>query len=357
LYFGSVKFFKHLIYGVFILIVTAILFSLIFFTAGYFKHKEAEAALRDELLQMEANQASFVENTVSIPENATLGDVYLHLLARGFTPQNMLNYISEAHKDDFSAFVESQSEGDAPEGEEVQKNPPVDTTESYTKLYPDLYAEPPQSFVISPNTAYLTFDDGPSEYTADLLTILDKYQIKATFFFSGGTSDSDKAMMKRIADEGHTIGVHSISHNYTEVYESIESFLEDFYNTYQNIYEATGVRPSIFRFPGGSINNYNRLYYEQIIAEMTRRGFVYYDWNVAGDDASNTATWTSIYNSVTRGAKEHIGSRIIVLLHDSKAKTITVVEDVIVALRDMGFTFSEIKPDTMPSTFSYDDIP
>jgi peptidoglycan/xylan/chitin deacetylase (PgdA/CDA1 family) len=356
LYFGSVKFFKHLIYGVFILIIAAILFSLIFFAVGYVRHKEAETALLNELRQMEEDYASFQENTVSIPENATLGDVYLHLLARGFTPQNMLNYISEAHKDDFEKFVKSKTEEET-QTEEEAGVPKVDTAESYTKLYPDLYAEPPKSFVKSPNTAYLTFDDGPSDHTNDLLNILKEYDVKATFFLNGGTTDEKKKIMKRIADEGHTIGIHSNSHVYTDIYSSVEAYLEDFYETYQIIYEATGVRPTIFRFPGGSINNYNRLIYEQIIAEMTRRGFVYYDWNVAGDDTSNTATWTSIYNNITVGAKKYIGSQIIVLLHDTKSKTITVVEDVIVALRDMGFTFSEIKTDTMPSTFSYDDMP
>jgi peptidoglycan/xylan/chitin deacetylase (PgdA/CDA1 family) len=355
LYFGSVKFFKHLIYGVFILIIAGFLFALIFFGAGYARLKKSEAALQSELSEIKAENTEFVQNTVSIPENATLADVYLHLLARGFTPDNMLNFISEAHKDDFEAFLENKNSDNSETAEE--STPGIDTTESYTKLYPDLYATPPENFKVSPNTAFLTFDDGPSDHTNDLLTILDKYGIKATFFFSGGTDDDDKKMMKRIADEGHTIGVHSISHKYTEIYSSVEAYLDDFYNTYQNIYEATGVRPTIFRFAGGSINNYNRLVYEQIIAEMTRRGFVYYDWNVAGDDASNTATWTSIYNSVTTGAKSRIGSQIIVLLHDSKAKTVSVVEDVIVALRDMGFTFSEIKTDTMPTTFSYDDYP
>jgi peptidoglycan/xylan/chitin deacetylase (PgdA/CDA1 family) len=349
MYFGSVRFFKHLIYGVFILFIAAILFALIFFGTGYYKLKKTEAELRDELVRMETETDFYIENTVVIPENATLSDVYLRLLARGFTAENMLNFISEAHKTDFEAFLERQN----PETEETPETPP-DFTESYTKLYPDLYVQPPESFTLSPNTAFLTFDDGPSSHTADILTILERQNIKATFFFSGGTEKEARDMMKRVADAGHTIGVHSISHRYTEIYSSVESYLEDFYNTYQNIYEATGVRPTIFRFAGGSINNYNRLIYQQIIAEMTRRGFVYYDWNVAGDDASATATWTSIYNSVTSGARTHIGSQIVVLLHDSKAKTSTVVEDVINALRDMGFTFSEIKPDTMPTTFTYD---
>ena len=83
--------------------------------------------------------------------------------------------------------------------------------------------------------------------------------------------------MKAVADAGHTVGVHSISHDYEKVYESVESYLADFNDTYNCIYEATGVKPRFFRFPGGSINNYNRFVYMQIIAEMTRRGFVYFD--------------------------------------------------------------------------------
>jgi hypothetical protein len=86
---------------------------------------------------------------------------------------------------------------------------------------------------------------------------------------------------------------------------------------------------------------------------MTRRGFVYYDWNVSGEDAVTGATWTTIYNNVVKGAKAHIGDRVIILLHDSKSRTVTVVEDVITALEPMGYTFEPLDNTVMPITFAY----
>ena len=91
----------------------------------------------------------------------------------------------------------------------------------------------------------------------------------------GGEDEKSQQLMRDIVNAGHTIGIHSISHDYEKIYSSVESYLDDFNETYTCIYNATGVKPQIFRFPGGSINNYNRFTYMQIIAEMTRRGFVY----------------------------------------------------------------------------------
>ena len=127
--------------------------------------------------------------------------------------------------------------------------------------------------------------------------------------------------------------------------------------TYNSIYEATGVKPQIMRFPGGSINNYNRLVYPQIIAEVTRRGFVYYDWNVSGEDATTHATWTSIYNNVLNGINENTSGRAIVLLHDSADKqlTVTTVEDIIKALLADGYSFEALDNTVKPITFSYID--
>jgi len=126
-------------------------------------------------------------------------------------------------------------------------------------------------------------------------------------------------------------------------------------DTYTNIYEATGVEPDIIRFPGGSINSYNSLIYKQLIAEVTRRGFVYYDWNASGEDAAENVTWTSIYNSVLNGISENASGRAIVLLHDSAGKEMTVktVEDIIIALTNSGYTFAPLDNSVKPITFSY----
>ncbi|MDR0904357.1 MAG: polysaccharide deacetylase [Ruminococcus sp.] len=362
MYFGSVKFFKHLIYTVFFLFIGAIVLGLLWLGLGFFN-------LLPESLKFGATffpeKEIIIEEKeeITIPTEIPLSELIEALNASGYDTETLLDAIMIDDPDGTLNFAEeiAPEPAETPPAEPVVTEPPtvtdlIDPEQSapaYQKLYPDLYTEPPTEFIIETGAAYLTFDDGPSEHTDDILHILENYGIKATFFFCGGTSEEDRQTMKRAADEGHTIAIHSLSHNYTEVYASVESFLEDFNNTYQNVYEATGVKPQIFRFPGGSINNYNRFVYKEIIAEMTRRGFVYYDWNVSGSDAVEGATWTTIYNSVIDGAKGHVDDRAIILLHDSKSKTVTVVEDVIDELTRMGYHFEPLRPDIMPVTFAY----
>ncbi len=231
-------------------------------------------------------------------------------------------------------------------------------SEPYMELYPELYAEnPPASFKEDSGTVYLTFDDGPSDRTSDILEILGRYDIKATFFVCGGEDEKSQQLMRDIVNAGHTIGIHSISHDYEKIYSSVESYLDDFNETYTCIYNATGVKPQIFRFPGGSINNYNRFTYMQIIAEMTRRGFVYYDWNVSGEDAVRGADWTSIYNNIMSGIKSNTADRAIVLLHDSQSKenTVFVLEDIIDRLLEDGYKFDKLDNTVNPATFTYRD--
>ncbi|MDR0975276.1 MAG: polysaccharide deacetylase [Ruminococcus sp.] len=380
MYFGSVKFFKHLIYTVFFLIIGAIVLVALWFGLGYFNLLPDFIPPPAIVLKW---QEKALEKDIPTEPEVPLAEIMEELHAQGYTADSVLDAAliddPEAVRDFVVSYIKSEPDTaklliDAgiedmeiftPDGGEISitapEEPPavdelIDPEESapaYQKLYPDLYADPPTEFVIDTGAAYLTFDDGPTEHTESILYILEDYGVKATFFFSGGESEEAKRIMKRAADEGHTIGIHSLSHNYTEVYSSVESFLEDFNNTYQNVYEATGVKPQIFRFPGGSVNNYNRFVYKEIIAEMTRRGFVYYDWNVSGSDAVDGATWTTIYNNVRDGAKAHVNDRAIILLHDSKSRTVTVVEDVIDALRDMGYHFEALTHDIMPITFAY----
>ena len=98
---------------------------------------------------------------------------------------------------------------------------------------------------------YLTFDDGPSIYTNDILDILDSYNVKATFFVVGKEGTNAEEALQRIVDEGHTLGMHSYSHKYKELYESMDSFTQDFARIRDYIYQATGVESVCYRFPGG----------------------------------------------------------------------------------------------------------
>lgn len=224
----------------------------------------------------------------------------------------------------------------------------------YTTLYPHLYAERPAVQTLPPKTAFLTFDDGPSERTAEVLDILKERNIKATFFVTGKTSEFAKSMMRRIVNEGHTIAVHTFTHEFRQIYSSVQAYLDDFNNIYTLIYNVTGVKPSIFRFPGGSKNGFNRNNYREIINEMTRRGFDYFDWNVsAGDAVSRTPT--PVQNCIANVLNHSAGlNSCVVLMHDLRPKTTTVqaLPDIINGLAAQGFTFDKLSHDIDPSSFS-----
>ena len=99
---------------------------------------------------------------------------------------------------------------------------------------------------------YLTFDDGPSDLTPEVLDLLDKYDAKATFFVVYTDDEEYTSYLKEIVDRGHTIALHSYNHDYNKIYKSVDAFLEDFEKVYNWVYEETGVSPTLFRFPGGS---------------------------------------------------------------------------------------------------------
>lgn len=349
MYFGSVKFFKHLIYIVFFGWLATATFLAVFFGVKY--------GLDTKNPVEPAEPVNAEAGVINIPDGTTIEQLFLIMTAKGYSSQEILDIISSTDTQTLEDYIiKYAEENPGLFGEMISAGAAMeDTSAEYTKLYPDLYAEaPPTGYKEDDGTIYLTFDDGPSENLSDILYIMNKYNIKVTFFFCGGEDEASKERMKAAANAGHTIGIHSISHDYGKIYESVESYLADFYETYTNVYEATGVKPQIFRFPGGSINNYNRLVYKQIIAEMTRRGFVYYDWNVSGEDAVHDADWTSIYNNVVTGIQNNSADRAIVLLHE-KQQTVYVLEDVIDELIANGYHFGQLDNTVKPINFSYRD--
>ena len=201
----------------------------------------------------------------------------------------------------------------------------------YAGLYEELYAE--RSAVTEydddNNCIYITFDDGPSPYTEDLLEVLDRYNIKATFFLSPEDTEYDFRMMKLIVEKGHAIGIHTHTHVFYEIYSNVESYLDDFAQAYELVYRATGQRCRFFRFPGGSVNSYNYLIQDELIDEMSRRGFVYFDWNVDSMDAQG-ASPEKIMSNVLNQADNV--SPAFILLHDGMENTSLVLEDIIKAL-------------------------
>lgn len=226
----------------------------------------------------------------------------------------------------------------------------------YQTAYPDLYVE--RAAFAQPDTdrpvIYLTFDDGPSANTAQVLDTLKANGIKATFFVVNSDLDGSEDLYRRIVNEGHTIGIHTYSHRYTDIYSSVDSYLADFEKMFTKVYEITGVKPDIFRFPGGSINVYNQDMYMELIAEMLRRGFTYYDWNVASGDAGQTFTAQQIENAVVQGVGNK--SRSIVLLHDSSTKQATVasLQNIIDHFKGTH-EFMALDNTVQPAVFTYKD--
>ena len=199
--------------------------------------------------------------------------------------------------------------------------------------------------VIRPNgRIYLTFDDGPSEYTTSLLDVLNKYGVKATFFVTGYGEDE---LIKREYAEGHSIGLHSLTHNYSWIYTNLDNYFTDLNAVGERVRSITGQQSHIMRFPGGSSNTVSRLYdggqriMSTLVDEVSRHGYVYFDWNVDSDDAGNAKTADEVFRNVTNAI--HDGGEYVVLQHDVKPYSVEAVERIIQYGLEKGFVFSRLK--------------
>lgn len=224
-----------------------------------------------------------------------------------------------------------------------------------TELPDNIQAQPAQSVVTPAESgnnvdtsvpkqtiAYLTFDDGPSENTGEILDILKEYNVKATFFVVGKDLDEDKELYKRIVAEGHTLGMHSYSHQYSEIYSSVESFANDEKKLRDLLYETTGVIPTLYRFPGGSSNLVSNINMTEFIKYLNAEGITYFDWNVAsGDATSQNVDVDTLVNNVLTDVGMYDTS--VILMHDTNSKTTTVeaLRKIIENLQGLGI---EMRP-------------
>ncbi|MCM1126711.1 MAG: polysaccharide deacetylase [Lachnospiraceae bacterium] len=170
---------------------------------------------------------------------------------------------------------------------------------------------------------YLTFDDGPSGNTNRILDILKEYNIKATFFVVGRTDENSVKAYQRIVSEGHTLGMHSYSHKYAEVYASEESFISDLEELQEYLYQVTGVWSRYYRFPGGSSNDVSRVDMQKLIAYLNENDITYFDWNIASGDA---VSYLLSAETITRNCVSGIDRwpESMILMHDASEKNTTV---------------------------------
>ena len=168
---------------------------------------------------------------------------------------------------------------------------------------------------------YLTFDDGPSEVTFQILDILKTYNVKATFFVLGRDDERSVECYNRIVDEGHTLAMHSFDHDFSRLYASLDSFSADTLRLRNFLFERTDGRVwcDYYRFPGGSSTTTAQADMKDLIAYLAREGIVYYDWNIyGGDDIAADV----IVSNVTSNIARH--DNAVVLMHDAADKTETV---------------------------------
>ena len=198
---------------------------------------------------------------------------------------------------------------------------------------------------IENGSIYLTFDDGPSYGTTNvILDILKEEGVKATFFVTCGGPDE---LIKRIYNEGHTLALHTCSHDYGIVYRSVDNYFKDLQQVSDRVKRLTGLESKIIRFPGGSSNTVSRIspgIMTTLTGMVLDKGYRYYDWNVSSGDAGGATNRYQVYNNVVNNLSHGRGN--MVLMHDIKAMTRDALRDIIDYGKKSGFTFKKIEMDT-----------
>ncbi len=202
----------------------------------------------------------------------------------------------------------------------------------------------------------LTFDDGPAtNNTPKVLKALKEYGVKATFFVCGPDSPTQRQLIRDIYADGHTIGLHCYSHALKKLYQSEESFLDDFYTIENMVIEETGYQPTVYRFPGGTNTSYiSKELSDKLIVFLEERGYEYYDWNVGGDDEDCPPAEEIAQTVITKCRKRaNAETPSIVLLHDSAGRYNTgdAVPMILETLTAEGFHFISLSHDVVPVHF------
>ena len=198
-------------------------------------------------------------------------------------------------------------------------------------------------------TVYLTFDDGPSENTQAVLDILDQYGIKATFFVTN-INPGYESMIRECYRRGHTIGMHTYSHDYAQVYASVDAYWQDLTAISDIVREQIGYVPCFIRFPGGSSNtvsaNYTTGIMSQLSQDVVAAGYQYYDWDAScGDGAEHTADELV---EATMIDTSYGYQSIVFLMHDGAGKQTTVeaLPRIIEYFQSEGYAFAPLDRST-----------
>jgi len=183
---------------------------------------------------------------------------------------------------------------------------------------------------------YLTFDDGPCQNTLKILETLDKFNVKATFFVVGKNAKKYPEILKTIHKKKHSIGLHSHSHIYREIYKNKTALINDINLCLKDIQEIIpNFKASIYRFPGGSFNINNE--FKELVLGL---GYSFFDWNASTLDAEGNFTPYEIFCNT----KKTIGKKnnVILLCHDIKPCTALALYDIISYYKNKGYIFKTL---------------
>ena len=195
---------------------------------------------------------------------------------------------------------------------------------------------------------YLTFDDGPSSTTYKILDILKKENVKATFFVVNYGSGYDE-VIKRIVSDGHTIALHSYTHNYKLIYASEEAYFDDLNKIRNRVYNTTGILSNIVRFPGGSSNtvsSFNKGIMSRLVKAVKEKGYHYFDWNSDSRDAGVARNSTEVYKNIMSGIYPNRANVVLMHDHANNNKTIDALSKLINDCKSKGYVFDKITDDT-----------
>ena len=197
-------------------------------------------------------------------------------------------------------------------------------------------AVPAFTYAAEEKVVYLTFDDGPStRVTERVLDVLKEDNVKATFFILGKNIEGRESTLRRIAAEGHTLGVHSDTHVYSQIYASSEALLRDVDTCAARIQTLTGIVPRYYRFPGGGLGHE-----KDYTPLLTQRGYTVKSWNaVCGDGENLSVTADMVLSKTVETAKNK--NPVVLLCHDSAGHfaTAEALPKIISHFREAGYVF------------------
>jgi peptidoglycan-N-acetylglucosamine deacetylase len=204
---------------------------------------------------------------------------------------------------------------------------------------------------IKGKVVYLTFDDGPdTNVTDDILNTLKTYNIKATFFVIGNQIKGTENVLERIAMDGHSIGLHTWSHNYKYIYANNDNFINEMNWTFNEVKRVTGIESHILRFPGGSTKRLN----EQLLDKLHSLNYSVFDWNATTGDGMypNNPPERLLANLTSPGSKY---STTIVLMHNrsNNVSTSKALPSIIEYYQKLGYSFEAINETTPEYYFRF----